>query len=340
MVEQESKSSIILGGALIGFLGVLFSQWEASENCWTCLQEQLISLGAKLPTIGYFSLEIVGIILGAACLAICRKEFDTSLASLSWLYFVLGFMVMMGVFIFLGCPFRMAFRLGTGDLNALSGLVGLICGILLGLSFLKKGFTIPEKRKTGKKNKLIYWGVMISFLLYSWGRPLSFYLKKGHLDFSLSLVLGSLFLGLIIGLVAQYTRFCLMAGFRNLFLCRDTYLLHGFLALVFFSTLTNLNAGDYQLNFNLNTGLIWGFGAMVLIGWASLYLGGCPLRQLVLLGEGKIKALLVWSGMLVGAWFGHWGQISATTFQGKLILILSLLFLLAISCYYSEKEVT
>lgn len=40
--------------------------------------------------------------------------------------FVLGFCVMVGALMFLGCPFHMILRIAGGDLNAVVGIVGFI----------------------------------------------------------------------------------------------------------------------------------------------------------------------------------------------------------------------
>jgi YedE family putative selenium metabolism protein len=44
---------------------------------------------------------------------------------------------------------------------------------------------------------------------------------------------------------------------------------------------------------------------MVLVGWGSVLLGGCPLRQLILAGEGNGDSAVTVLGMLVGAAFAH-----------------------------------
>ena len=48
---------------------------------------------------------------------------------------------MVGALMFLGCPFRMILRIAGGDFNAIVGLVGFVLGILIGILFIKKGFS-------------------------------------------------------------------------------------------------------------------------------------------------------------------------------------------------------
>ena len=44
---------------------------------------------------------------------------------------------------------------------------------------------------------------------------------------------------------------------------------------------------------------------MAIVGWAAILLGGCPLRQLILAGEGNGDAAIPIIGMIVGAAISH-----------------------------------
>ena len=44
---------------------------------------------------------------------------------------------------------------------------------------------------------------------------------------------------------------------------------------------------------------------MALVGWGSVLLGGCPLRQLILAGSGNGDSAITVIGMIVGAAFSH-----------------------------------
>ena len=50
---------------------------------------------------------------------------------------------------------------------------------------------------------------------------------------------------------------------------------------------------------------LWSFLGMALAGWGSILLGGCPLRQLILAGEGNGDAAVTVLGMIVGAAIAH-----------------------------------
>ena len=51
---------------------------------------------------------------------------------------------MLGALIFLGCPWRAYLRLGGGDLTAIAGIVGLFAGVLGGIFFANRGFSLGK----------------------------------------------------------------------------------------------------------------------------------------------------------------------------------------------------
>ena len=50
---------------------------------------------------------------------------------------------------------------------------------------------------------------------------------------------------------------------------------------------------------------LWNFLGMLLVGFACVLLGGCPLRQLILAGEGNSDSAITVLGLLAGAAFCH-----------------------------------
>ncbi|WP_038175229.1 YeeE/YedE thiosulfate transporter family protein, partial [Treponema pedis] len=50
---------------------------------------------------------------------------------------------------------------------------------------------------------------------------------------------------------------------------------------------------------------LWNALGMLLVGWASVLLGGCPLRQLILTGEGNTDSAITVAGLMTGAAFAH-----------------------------------
>ena len=150
---------VLLTGFIIGVAALVLQKLGNPGNmgfCIACFERDIAgalglhTAGAAVTeegTIGvgnlaYFRPEIIGILLGSMIMAICTKEFKGRGGSSPVLRFLLGAGVMIGALVFLGCPLRMVIRIGGGDPIALVGLVGFIVGILIGVVFLKKGFTL------------------------------------------------------------------------------------------------------------------------------------------------------------------------------------------------------
>jgi hypothetical protein len=126
----------------------------------------------------------------------------------------------------------------------------------------------------------------------------------------------SLAVGLLVGFMAQRSRFCTVGALRDLILMRDSHLLNGVVALVVAALATNLLLGQFKTGFAgqpiAHTNWLWNLGGMVLSGLAFTLAGGCPGRQLVLAGEGDGDAAVFALGMLVGAGFAHNFSLAST----------------------------
>ena len=81
---------------------------------------------------------------------------------------------------------------------------------------------------------------------------------------------------------------------------------------------------------------------MTLVGWGSVLLGGCPLRQLILAGEGNTDSAVAVLGMFVGAAFCHNFKLASsgagTTPNGRIACILMLVVMLVIAVYNTKKS--
>ena len=130
-----------------------------------------------------------------------------------------------------------------------------------------------------------------------------FYSLKGPGSMHAALIV-SLVIGLIIGFLAQRSRFCTMGAIRDLVLFRQTHLLSGFVSLVVFAFLTNLVLGQFHPGFAnqpvAHTMGLWNFGGMVLAGLAFCLPEPSGTAALPL-GEGDGDAAVFVMGMIVGA---------------------------------------
>ena len=86
---------------------------------------------------------------------------------------------------------------------------------------------------------------------------------------------------------------------------------------------------------------LWNFLGMVVVGWGSILLGGCPMRQLILAGEGNIDSVVTILGFLVGGAFAHNFKLASSaegpTLNGQIAVILCFIVLLLISYLSIEK---
>jgi YedE family putative selenium metabolism protein len=192
-----------------------------------------------------------------------------------------------------------------------------VVGIWIGALFLKGGYNLGRTQEThttvGWLLPLTMLGFLVLMLIYPQveGQNKSgvlFYSLKGPGAMHASLAI-SLGVGLVIGFIAQKSRFCTMGAFRDLILFRQIHLLSGVIALVVAATATNLILGQFKAGFAgqpvAHTMHVWNFLGMVLAGLAFALAGGCPGRQLFLAGEGDGDAAVFVLGMIVGAGFAH-----------------------------------
>jgi len=121
----------------------------------------------------------------------------------------------------------------------------------------------------------------------------------------------SVAVGLAVGFLAQRTRLCFMAGWRDLFLIKNAHYFGGIAAFFVAVLITNYVAGNFGSNGYYHWGFtnepaavdnqLWNFMSMVLVGMGTALLGGCLLRQTILSGEGDNDAGFALLGLFVGA---------------------------------------
>jgi uncharacterized membrane protein YedE/YeeE len=136
--------------------------------------------------------------------------------------------------------------------------------------------------------------------------------------------IASLIIGTIVGYLGQRSRFCTISGIRDFYLVKDPYRLKGligiFVGAVVGFTLVNFFGGNLS-NFSpqaawqtmpmLADGLnvqpliliplsaVGGFG----MAYFSVMAEGCPFRQHVMAGEGRMSGILYIAGLVVGVLF-------------------------------------
>ncbi|MEI7590330.1 MAG: YedE family putative selenium transporter, partial [Deltaproteobacteria bacterium] len=181
-----------------------------------------------------------------------------------------------------------------------------------------------------------FWSALLLFVIFK----VSF-VENGPIFFSVSgpgsmhaPLWMSLLAGLLIGFIAQRSRFCSVGAIRDAVLVKDFHLLSGLIAFLVSAFVLNLILGQFHYGFEgqpvAHTDFLWNTLGMVLAGLAFALAGGCPGRQLFLSGEGDMDAGVFVMGMLVGAGLAHNFGIAASskgvTFVGQMAVIIGIVF--------------
>lgn len=321
-----SRWGPVVAGLVIGVVAAVLARLGNPANMGLCVvcfaRDTAGALGLhRAAPVQYIRPELLGLVLGALATALVSREFRPRTGSAPLVRFVLGFFAAAGALVFLGCPWRAFLRLSGGDLNALVGLAGLAGGIVLGVLFLRRGFTLGPNRPAPYASgwvAAISAAGLLGLLLWSpqfgrdaQGQPTGpiFASPSGTPGGQHAPLLASLAAGLVIGSLAQRSRFCTVGGIRDVVLMRDPHLLNGALALMGAALGANLALGQFRLGFAdqpvAHTEHLWNFAGMALAGLAFTLAGGCPGRQLVLAGEGDGDSALFFLGIVSGSACAH-----------------------------------
>ena len=349
---KNEKMTIAAAGVLIGLIAAMLVFFGNPVNmgfCIACfLRDTSGALGLhSAAAVQYIRPEIIGLVLGACAVSLATKEFRPRGGSAPVTRFILGVFVMIGCLMFLGCPFRMILRLAGGDGNAIFGFVGFAAGILAGVVFLKKGYTLKRSYKMPVLEGQMFPVLQLVFLIFLVAAPAFIHFSEagagpGALH---APVVISLIAGLIVGALAQRTRLCMVGGIRDAVLFREWKLLLGFLAILVSAFLVNLILGAATGTAFFNPGFagqpvahtdgLWNALGMLLAGFGCVLLGGCPLRQLVLAGEGNTDSAVTVLGLMVGAAFAHNFGLAASadgpTANGKIAVVIGIVVVAVIA---------
>ena len=354
---KNEKISIIAAGLVIGVIAsllVLFGNPSNMGFCIACfLRDTSGALGLhSAAVVQYIRPEIIGIVLGSFIIALFKKEYAPRGGSSPMTRFVLGFFVMIGCLMFLGCPFRMIVRLAGGDLNAILGLVGFVAGILTGVFFLNKGYTLKRTYKLPAAEGTVLPIIEVVLLVLLVAAPAFIYFSEEGPGSKHAPIIISLIAGLVVGVLAQRTRLCMVGGIRDIVLFKETKLILGFVAILVSALVCNLiltGATDgtfFKLAFEgqavAHTDGLWNALGMYLVGFGCVLLGGCPLRQLVMSGEGNTDSAVTIIGLMVGAAFAHNFKLASSadgpSANGKIAVIIGIVVVAVIACVNTFRK--
>lgn len=353
---------VILAGVAVGVAALILTALGNPANmgfCIACFERDIAgAVGLhSAAKVQYLRPEIIGLVLGAFIMSVATKEFRAKAGSSPATRFVLGAFVMIGALVFLGCPLRMVIRLGGGDWNAIVGLIGFAVGIAIGVLFLKRGFTLKRAYPVSKVEGSVLPAVMTGLLLLGLAVPALFHASEEGPGSKHAPMLIALVVALVVGALAQKARLCMVGGIRDVMLFRDGTLLYGFVAIFVTVLVGNLILGSFHPGFAsqpvAHSSQLWNLLGMVIVGWGSVLLGGCPLRQLILAGEGNGDCAVTVFGMVFGAALAHNFSLAGNPdsvneakeyivggigTNGKVAVGLALVFLLVVSIINSRQE--
>ena len=350
------RTLIILAGLIFGVLAALMTNWGNPHNMGICvacfIRDMAGGLGLhQAGVVQYLRPEIPGFLLGSFITAYAFKEFRARGSASPVVRFFLGAFVMIGALVFLGCPIRMMIRLAGGDLNAITALAGMVAGIVVGIFFLKRGFNLGRATRMRTTAGWVMPVAMVGLVIFIFLQPGFLFYSENGPGAMFAPVAVSLVIGLVIGFLAQRTRMCFVGGWRDIFLVKDFYLFSGVVAFFIAALVTNYIAGNFGADGIYHWGFanqpiahndhLWNFFGMGLVGLAATFLGGCPLRNLILSGEGDTDAGMTVLGYFTGAAFAHNFLLASSPngvgTWGPVAVIIGLVFCLALGFLMREK---
>ena len=344
LLRSENRKNVWIGTGLVAAVGagagVLMAQGNPGNMgiCGACfLRDTAGSLGLfATPKLQIMRPEVLGLILGAFLLVLLRGKASGRSGGYASARFFFGVFMAFGALVFLGCPFRMFQRIGGGDANAMIAALGLIAGVGVGLLFEKRGYSIGKTATAplvvGLQAPLMAIGIGLLFLNSSLVGP-----GPGaasgppHAPWVLALCIA-----MIAGALLSLTGFCGISATRQLF-GKPRGLLLGAAALIVAFGIVAAGVGKFNFGFEgqpaAHSDHLWSILGMALVGLTGVLTGGCPVRQMVMAGEGNADAFMTVAGLLVGGALAHTLGIASSgkgvTAAGQLAVVVGLVLSIA-----------
>jgi YedE family putative selenium metabolism protein len=350
---MADKLKLPLVGALTAVVSVILVILGNPGNmgfCIACfLRDTAGAIGLhSAAAVQYARPEVIGIVLGALVVSLVTKEFSSKGGSAPITRFVLGAAVMIGALIFLGCPLRMVLRMAGGDLNALVGLIGFIGGILLGMYFLSKGYSLKRTYDVSKTDGFALPVLSLLILVALIFVPSILLFSESGPGAARAPMIAALIAGLVMGGVGFLSRLCFVGGIRDSIMFKNFSMLSAFISLLIVGIIGNIALGQFNLGFEnqpvAHTEWLWNILGLGLVGFGSVLLGGCPFRQMVLAGSGNADSTITVFGMIFGAAVAHNFSLASSadgsTTYGRIAFVLAAVIVTGIAMYntfYSKK---
>ena len=311
---SDSKKKLALAGAVCGLVAACLAYLGNPANmafCIACfIRDTAGALGLhSTETVQYARPEIIGLVLGAFLISAATKEYRSMAGSSPATRFVLGMILAIGSLAFLGCPLRMIIRMSAGVLNAWVALIGFILGVGTGVIALKKGFSLGRAHGTNRMSGAVLPVLMLGILVLAFATTLLKSSQSGPGSMHAPMLI-SLIGGLIFGAFAQKSRMCFAGSVRDVILMKNFDLLTIIGSFFVVMLIYNIATGNFVPAFDTpgiiaHSDHLWSILGMYAVGFAAVLAGGCPLRQLILAGQGSSDSAVTVLGMFIGAALSH-----------------------------------
>ncbi|MBK8099774.1 MAG: YedE-related selenium metabolism membrane protein [Planctomycetes bacterium] len=319
--DDATSRGRLIGILLAAALGAIAALLIAAGNpgnmglCGVCFLRDLAGALRLHSGPSIFRPEVLGIALGALVWSLLVRRHVGRSGSHAVARFVLGMAMSFGALVFLGCPFRMLQRLGGGDLNAWVALPGFLAGVGIAGLFHRRGYSLGKTQTVpiavGLAGPVVLASMLVLFLL---GGVLAGP-GPGSVDKPLHAVWWlALALALVAGGILSATGFCAVSAARQVF-GGPRWMLIAAAALVGTYALVSAASGRTAVGFAgqpvTHGDWLWNVLSMLLLGLCGSFAGGCPVRQIVMAGEGNGDAFVAVGGMTLGGALAHSLQLTS-----------------------------
>jgi YedE family putative selenium metabolism protein len=253
--------------------------------------------------------EVAGLALGALLWRLMSRQHVGRTGGHALVRFLLCAAMAVGALVFLGCPFRLLQRLGGGDPSAWLALPGLVLGVRAAMALERRGWSIGKTSEAPLAQ-----GLLAPLALAA---PSGLFLLGGVLAGpgpgdggapAHAPWLAALALALGAGAILSATGFCAISAVRCAFggarwmLIAAVAVVAAYGGVALAGGVSSLGAAVQPI---AHGDWLWNTLALALVGACGALAGGCPVRQIVMAGEGNGDAFVGCCGLLVGGALAH-----------------------------------
>jgi YedE family putative selenium metabolism protein len=345
-----------LGLALAAVVGAGAAALVALGNpgnmgiCGACFARDAAgALGLQTAGPAILRPEFAAVVLGAFVWSLAARRGIGRAGGYAGARFVLCLFMAIGALVFLGCPFRLLQRLGGGDPTAWLALPGFVAGVRGAMFLEHRGPTVGKTQEApwivGALAPLAACGLLALFLAGVLRGPGPGDAgKPPHAPW-----LAALAIALVAGGMLSATGFCAVSASRQVFR-GPRWMLAGAGTLVAGYALVVVVTGAVPFGASPATHGDWAWNVLGigLAGFTGALAGGCPVRQMVMAGEGNNDAFAGVAGLVAGGALAHnlglasipaaGTEAGGPTTAGKLAVVVGFVFAIGYGFFVTRRR--